>query len=139
MLATSALPHSSISDLLNYASCTKDRSEQDDSEKAEHSHVAVAAHRRANPRVYRDCRRKYRQPASTVAPKIVLDDVLRSHQSHAWAMRQIEKLVGTDKMAVLEFACTAVLAIALFDAVCTYAEKYLTTSVAQTGGWRRKK
>jgi ATP-binding cassette, subfamily B, bacterial len=63
--------------------------------------------------------------------KIVLDDVLRSHQSHAWGMRQIEKLVGTDKMAVLEFACVAVLAIAVFDAVCTYAEKYLTTSVAQ--------
>jgi ATP-binding cassette, subfamily B, bacterial len=63
--------------------------------------------------------------------KIVLDEVLRSHQSHAWAMRQIEKLVGTDKVAVLEFACVTVLAIAVFDAVCTYAEKYLTTSVAQ--------
>lgn len=63
--------------------------------------------------------------------KIVLDDVLRSHQSHAWTMRQIEKLVGADKMAILEFACVAVFAIAVFDAVCTYAEKYLTTSVAQ--------
>lgn len=63
--------------------------------------------------------------------KIVLDDVLRSHQSHAWAMRAIEKLVGNNKAAILEFACVAVLAIAVFDAVCTYGEKYLTTSVAQ--------
>lgn len=63
--------------------------------------------------------------------KIVLDDVLRSRGSHAWAMRVIHNLVGTDKMALLEFACVAVLAIALFDAICTYGEKYLTTSVGQ--------
>jgi subfamily B ATP-binding cassette protein MsbA len=63
--------------------------------------------------------------------KIVLDDVLRSHQSHAWAMRVVHRIVGTDKMAVLEFACAAVLAIAVLDAICTYGEKYLTTSVAQ--------
>src|SRR5215467_6295882 len=63
--------------------------------------------------------------------KIVLDDVLRSHQSHARAMRAIHALVGTDKMAILEFACLAALAIALFDAICTYGEKYLATSVAQ--------
>src|SRR5581483_8359101 len=63
--------------------------------------------------------------------KIVLDDVLRSRQSHAWAMNAIHRLVGTDKIAVLEFACLAVLGIAVLDAVCTYGEKYLTTSVAQ--------
>ena len=63
--------------------------------------------------------------------KIVLDDVLRSRTSHAWAMNLIHRLVGTDKLAVLEFACVAVLGIAVLDAVCTYGEKYLTTSVAQ--------
>ncbi|HWH58174.1 MAG TPA: ABC transporter ATP-binding protein [Terriglobales bacterium] len=63
--------------------------------------------------------------------KIVLDDVLRSRQSHAWAMNLIHRLVGTDKIAVLEFACVAVLGIAVLDAVCTFGEKYLTTSVAQ--------
>jgi ATP-binding cassette, subfamily B, bacterial len=63
--------------------------------------------------------------------KIVLDDVLRSRQSHAWAMNLIHRLVGTDRIAVLEFACAAVLGIAVLDAVCTYGEKYLTTSVAQ--------
>src|SRR3954469_4713525 len=63
--------------------------------------------------------------------KIVLDDVLRSRASHAWSMNLIHRLVGTDALAVLKFACAAVLAIAVLDAICTYAEKYLTTSVAQ--------
>ena len=63
--------------------------------------------------------------------KIVLDDVLRSHTSHARAMRIIHQLVGPDKLAVLKFACALVLAIAVLDAICTYGEKYLTTSVAQ--------
>ncbi|MGH2480642.1 MAG: ABC transporter ATP-binding protein, partial [Ktedonobacteraceae bacterium] len=63
--------------------------------------------------------------------KIVLDDVLRSHASHAWTMKAIHRLVGTDAIAILKFACAAVLAIAVLDAICTYAEKYLTTSVAQ--------
>jgi len=63
--------------------------------------------------------------------KIVLDEVLRSHQSHAQAMRLIHRMVGTDKIAILEFACAAVLGIAVLDAVCTFGEKYLTTSVAQ--------
>jgi ATP-binding cassette subfamily B protein len=63
--------------------------------------------------------------------KIVLDDVLRSKESHGWAMRIVHHLVGTDKMAILEFACVAVLAIAVLDAICSYGEKYLTTSVAQ--------
>jgi ATP-binding cassette, subfamily B, bacterial len=63
--------------------------------------------------------------------KIVLDDVLRSHQSHAWAMRAVRRMVGTDSMAILEFACLAVLAIAVLDGICSYGEKYLTTSVGQ--------
>ena len=63
--------------------------------------------------------------------KIVLDDVLRSHSSHAWTMKLIHRVVGADAIAILKFACAAVLAIAVLDAICTYAEKYLTTSVAQ--------
>jgi len=63
--------------------------------------------------------------------KIVLDDVLRGKESHGWAMRAVHSFVGTDKMAILEFACVAVLAIAVLDAICTYGEKYLTTSVGQ--------
>src|SRR6266480_2372173 len=63
--------------------------------------------------------------------KIVLDNVLRSQQSHAAIMRHVQNFVGTDKIAILEFACIAVLGIAVLDAICTYGEKYLTTSVGQ--------
>jgi ATP-binding cassette, subfamily B, bacterial len=63
--------------------------------------------------------------------KIVLDSVLRSKESHATVMNWIQRFVGTDKLAMLKFACGAVLAIAALDAICTYSEKYLTTSVAQ--------
>ena len=63
--------------------------------------------------------------------KIVLDDVLHSKSGHAQVMQWVHKYLGADKMATLEFACIAVLLIALLDAVCTYGEKYLTTSVGQ--------
>lgn len=63
--------------------------------------------------------------------KIVLDDVLQSRHSHGWIMGVIHSLAGTDKLAIVKIACVAVLAIAALDAVCTYAEKYLSTSIAQ--------
>jgi ATP-binding cassette, subfamily B, bacterial len=63
--------------------------------------------------------------------KIVLDDVLRSRESHATAVHWFYQFAGTDKTALLKFACVAVLGIALLDAVSSYFEKYLTTSVAQ--------
>jgi subfamily B ATP-binding cassette protein MsbA len=63
--------------------------------------------------------------------KVVLDDVLRGRESHAGVMRWIHHFMGTDKLAMLKFACAAVLVIAVLDAVCSYAEKYLTTSVGQ--------
>src|SRR5437763_3302035 len=58
--------------------------------------------------------------------KIVLDSVLRSKENHALAMSWIQRFVGTDKLAMLKFACVAVLAIAALDAICTYSERYLT-------------
>jgi ATP-binding cassette subfamily B protein len=67
--------------------------------------------------------------------KLVLDDVLRGRESHAGVMRWIHGMVGTDKLAMLKFACAAVLVIAVLDAICTYAEKYLTTSVGQWIGY----
>lgn len=63
--------------------------------------------------------------------KIVLDDVLRSKEGHGWIMGIIHSMVGADRLAIVKIACVAVLAIAILDAVCTYAEKYLATSVAQ--------
>jgi len=63
--------------------------------------------------------------------KVVLDDVLRSKESHASIVHWVQRFIGTDKLAMLKFACLAVLLIALLDAVSSYLEKYLTTSVGQ--------
>ena len=63
--------------------------------------------------------------------KIVLDEVLRGHESHAGAAQWIHSVIGTDKLAILRFACLVVLGIAALDAIASYFEKYLTTSVGQ--------
>ncbi|MBV9607955.1 MAG: ABC transporter ATP-binding protein, partial [Acidobacteria bacterium] len=63
--------------------------------------------------------------------KIVLDYVLRSHPTHGWITRLIQATAGDDKIATLKFACVAVIAIAGLDAISSYTEKYLTTSVGQ--------
>jgi len=70
--------------------------------------------------------------ANLLAPwplKIVLDDVLRGHHNHATVERWLHSFTGS--LGILQFACIAVLAIAALDAVSTYVEKYLTTSVGQ--------
>src|SRR5438128_11511670 len=43
----------------------------------------------------------------------------------------IVSYIGTDKFSILNFAVLSVLAIAIFGAVSSYFEKYLTTSVGQ--------
>ena len=65
--------------------------------------------------------------------KIVFDNVLQSGQTHShnWINRQIVLLVGADRLTILKFAAVAALAIAIVGAICSYAEKYLTTSVGQ--------
>ena len=63
--------------------------------------------------------------------KIVLDNVLRARPIHGWLNRFILSTVGSDSLAILKFAVVAVLLIAVADALCSYAEKYLTTSVGQ--------
>jgi subfamily B ATP-binding cassette protein MsbA len=63
--------------------------------------------------------------------KIVLDNVLKSREIHGWLNAFIQSTVGPDRLAALEFAAVAVLAIAFVDAVCSYTEKYVTTSVGQ--------
>jgi subfamily B ATP-binding cassette protein MsbA len=62
--------------------------------------------------------------------KIVLDYVLESKSSHGW-LHDLATYFGDDKMTVLKFAAAAALVIAIFDAVCSYTEKFLTTSVGQ--------
>jgi ATP-binding cassette subfamily B protein len=63
--------------------------------------------------------------------KFVFDSVSRSSPTHGWLSHWIQSAVGQDKIAILKFAALAVIGIALLDAVCFYAEKYLTTSVGQ--------
>jgi len=64
--------------------------------------------------------------------KIVLDNVLRSRATNdGWLNHLIFSVADNDKLAILRIAALAVLAIALIGAFCSYAEKLLTTSVAQ--------
>lgn len=63
--------------------------------------------------------------------KIVLDNVLRGHSTHGWLNRFIDVHFGHDNLSVLKFAVAAVFLIAVVEALCSYAEKYLTTSVGQ--------
>ena len=64
--------------------------------------------------------------------KIVLDNVLKTKAaSHGWLNGFILSTVGPDRYAVLGFAAVMVLLVAVMDAVCTYTEKYFTTSVGQ--------
>jgi ATP-binding cassette subfamily B protein len=63
--------------------------------------------------------------------KIVLDNVLKAKQASGWLNNFVHSTIGDEKLAILKFACLAVVAIAVLDAICSYAEKYLTTSVGQ--------
>ncbi len=63
--------------------------------------------------------------------KIVFDNVLKTKAGHGWLNHLILTTVGDNKLATLKFAALAVLAIAVLDAICSYTEKYLTTSVGQ--------
>ena len=63
--------------------------------------------------------------------KIVLDNVIAHKSSHGWLFAFIRRTAGTAPHQILLFACVSVGLIALLDAVCTYSEKYITTSVGQ--------
>jgi ATP-binding cassette subfamily B protein len=63
--------------------------------------------------------------------KVVLDNVLKSQPAHGWLNRLILSAAGPDNLAILKFAAAAVLAIAVFGAICSYAQKSLTTTVGQ--------
>src|SRR5437016_1062843 len=63
--------------------------------------------------------------------KIVLDEVFRSNAAKTGLPQLVHHFLGADKLSMVKFACLAVIAIALLDAVSTYAEKYLTTRVGQ--------
>jgi ATP-binding cassette subfamily B protein len=62
--------------------------------------------------------------------KLVFDHVLGSKKMPQWLGGLVAPL-GQDKIAILEFAALAVIAIAAVGSISTYFEKYLTTSVGQ--------
>jgi ATP-binding cassette, subfamily B, bacterial len=63
--------------------------------------------------------------------KIVLDEVFHKHAGKSEVSNFLHRYAGTDQLFIIKVACLAVLAIALLDAVSSYAEKYLTTSVGR--------
>jgi ABC-type multidrug transport system fused ATPase/permease subunit len=63
--------------------------------------------------------------------KVVLDNVLKSQPAHGWLNHLILSAAGEDKLAILKLAAAAVLVIAIFGAICSYAQKSLTTTVGQ--------
>lgn len=63
--------------------------------------------------------------------KIVLDSVLKTKHNSGWLNHLLISVAGSDPYSVLAAASILVLIIAIFDGVCTYAEKYYTTNVGQ--------
>lgn len=63
--------------------------------------------------------------------KIVLDEVFKKNPGKSNLPQFIHHYFGTDKLVMIKFACIAVVVIAILDAISTYSEKYLTTSVGQ--------
>ena len=61
--------------------------------------------------------------------KVILDYVIGSKAMPAWLARW--PLLARDRLALLDAAAIAVVAIAILGAVSSYAEKYLSTSVGQ--------
>ncbi len=62
--------------------------------------------------------------------KIVFDYVFGSKRMPDWLAGPVS-FIGTDKFSILNFAVLAVIVIAIFGAISSYIEKYLTTSVGQ--------
>jgi ATP-binding cassette, subfamily B, bacterial len=63
--------------------------------------------------------------------KITLDNVLRSRPTDGWFNQLVFSMLGDDKLAILKFAAISVLVIAAIGAICSYVEKFVTTSVGQ--------
>src|SRR2546425_866298 len=62
--------------------------------------------------------------------KMVFDYVFGSKAMPNW-LAGVVSFIGTDKLSILNFAVLAVITIAIFAAISSYFEKYLTTSVGQ--------
>ena len=72
--------------------------------------------------------------ANLLAPwplKIVLDNVLKSRAGNGWLNHFILSRFDDNKLEILEYAALAVLVIAVIGGLCSYVEKFVTTSVGQ--------
>ena len=63
--------------------------------------------------------------------KIVFDLIGGSKPLHGWLKHFVHADLGLHKMRVIEFAAFAAIAIAAFDALCSYVQTYMTSSVGQ--------
>ena len=63
--------------------------------------------------------------------KIVIDNVIGSKKMPATLAGLVDSITGQNKLAILEFAALAVVAIAVIGAIASFTEKYLTTKVGQ--------
>lgn len=64
--------------------------------------------------------------------KIVIDVALKSQSAkNGWLNQLIVRLCGSDKLAILKFAALSFVVISFLDAICSYVQKYVTTSVGQ--------
>ena len=64
--------------------------------------------------------------------KVVVDSVLKSQPlKRGWLNELILDICGNDKLSVVKFAAVAYIVIACVDAICSYVQKYITTSVGQ--------
>jgi subfamily B ATP-binding cassette protein MsbA len=63
--------------------------------------------------------------------KVVLDYVIGSKHAPNWLTQLAASTFGTGKESLLTLAATFVIVIALVNAISSYTEKYLTTSVGQ--------
>jgi subfamily B ATP-binding cassette protein MsbA len=55
--------------------------------------------------------------------KLVIDAVLKNKADHSWLHELIFAVAGTEKLAVLRFACIAVIVIAALGAISNYTQK----------------
>jgi ATP-binding cassette subfamily B protein len=63
--------------------------------------------------------------------KLVFDYVLRAKPMPEWLAATASKMLGDEKLKLLNFAALAVVAIAFLGAISSYTEKYLMTNVGQ--------
>jgi subfamily B ATP-binding cassette protein MsbA len=63
--------------------------------------------------------------------KIVLDNVVQQKHLTGWLNHIVLNAAGGDRLAILKSAAVLALGIAVLGSLCSYAEKYLTTSVGQ--------